>query len=93
MPPIQTTTAAPHRAAYAGVDELCGALDRGLRRAHQADHHGLERHERLAGRRPSEAGTEQLSTALVVPTLVAESIGTVVLAVTTTLVFRMRREA
>ena len=37
--------------------------------------------------------TEQLSTALVVPTLVVESIGTVVLAVTTTLVFRMRREA
>ena len=37
--------------------------------------------------------TEQLTTALVVPTLVVESIGTVVLAVTTTLVFRMRREA
>jgi hypothetical protein len=37
--------------------------------------------------------TEQLSTALVVPTLVVESIGTVVLAVTTTLIYRMRREA
>jgi hypothetical protein len=37
--------------------------------------------------------TEQLSTALVVPTLVVESIGTVVLAVTTTLMYRMRREA
>jgi small-conductance mechanosensitive channel len=37
--------------------------------------------------------TEQLSTALVVPTLVVELIGTIVLAVTTTLVFRMRREA
>jgi hypothetical protein len=33
--------------------------------------------------------TEQLSTALVVPTLVVESVGTVVLAVTTTLAFRM----
>jgi hypothetical protein len=31
--------------------------------------------------------------ALVVPTLVVESVGTVVLAVTTTVVFRMRREA
>jgi hypothetical protein len=37
--------------------------------------------------------TEQLSTELVVTTLVVESIGTVVLAVTTVLVFRMRREA
>jgi hypothetical protein len=37
--------------------------------------------------------TERLSTALVVPTLVVESIGTVVLAITTALMFRMRREA
>jgi hypothetical protein len=36
--------------------------------------------------------TEQLSTALVVPTLIVESIGTVVLAVTTALAFRMGRE-
>jgi hypothetical protein len=36
--------------------------------------------------------TEQLSTPLVVPTLIVESIGTVVLAVTTALVFRMGRE-
>lgn len=37
--------------------------------------------------------TERLSTPLVVPTLVVESIGTVVLAITTALMFRMRREA
>ncbi|WP_445183593.1 hypothetical protein ACTXG6_34835 [Pseudonocardia sp. Cha107L01] len=36
--------------------------------------------------------TERLSTPLVVPTLVVESIGTVVLAITTALMFRMRRE-
>ena len=37
--------------------------------------------------------TERLSTALVVPTLVVESIGTVVLAITTALMFRMRSES
>jgi hypothetical protein len=37
--------------------------------------------------------TERLSTALVVPTLVMESIGTVVLAITTAQMFRMRSEA
>ena len=45
----------PHRPAHAGVDELRRALDRRLRRAHPADRHRLERHERPAGRRPRQA--------------------------------------
>ena len=45
----------PHRAAHARVDAVRRALDRGLRRAHRADRHGLEEHERPAGRRPRQA--------------------------------------
>ena len=45
----------PHRAAHAGVDELCRAHDRRLRRENQADRHCLEQHERQAGRRPRQA--------------------------------------
>ena len=45
----------PHRPAHAGVHQLRRALDRRLRRAHPADRHRLERHERPAGRRPGQA--------------------------------------
>ena len=46
----------PHRAARRGrLLDLARALHRRLRRAHRADHQGLEGHERPAGRRPRQA--------------------------------------
>ena len=52
----------PHRAAGRGrVDDLAGAGDRGLRRAHRADHRGVEGHERSAGRRPDASSRRRSS--------------------------------